>query len=293
MGALIWLASYPKSGNTWMRSFLHNLFRNTPEPVDINEITDFCLGESAARWYERHASGPLNELKAEEIARLRPLVHRDFTTVFPDSVFVKTHNYLGEWQGVPLHTMEVTAGGIYILRNPLDVVISVSHHFGETIDEAIEHLADDAYITGDLETHVIEVHRSWSTHVQSWTENPSPQLLVLRYEDLLHKPRKYFKQVANFLGLKPPPARLERAIKNSSFKALKAIEEKKGFRERSKKAEAFFREGRSDQWREVLTPDQIRRIIRDHHVQMERFGYIPEDYRDAVPVKAEPSNATG
>ena len=68
MGALIWLASYPKSGNTWMRSFLHNLFRNTPEPVDINEITDFCLGESAARWYERHASGPLNGLKAEEIA---------------------------------------------------------------------------------------------------------------------------------------------------------------------------------------------------------------------------------
>ena len=117
--------------------------------------------------------------------------------------------------------------------------------------------------------------------------------MVLRYEDLLHKPRKYFKQVANFLGLKPPPARLERAIKNSSFKALKAIEEKKGFRERSKKAEAFFREGRSDQWREVLTPEQVRRIIRDHHVQMERFGYIPEDYRDAVPVKAEPSNATG
>jgi hypothetical protein len=287
MGALIWLASYPKSGNTWMRSFLHNLFRNSHEPVDINDITDFCIGDSGAQWYARRAGGRiLKDMTPEEISALRPLVHRDFTTVFPDSVFVKTHNFLGEWHGVPLHTMEVTAGGIYVLRNPLDVAISVSHHFGETIDEAIEHLANDKMCTGGNETHVLEVHRSWSTHVKSWTEHPSPQLLVLRYEDLLHKPRKYFKQVANFLGLKPSTERLERAIRNSSFKTLKAIEQKKGFKERSKRSESFFREGRSDQWREVLTPDQVRRIIRDHHEQMERFGYIPDDYRDAIPEEA-------
>lgn len=293
MGALIWLASYPKSGNTWMRSFLHNLFRNEPEPVDLNELTDFCLGESAARWYERHADRPLSEMSMEELARLRPLVHRDFTLAFPDSVFVKTHNYLGEWCGVPLHTMDVTAGGIYVVRNPLDVVVSVTHHFGETVDEAIEHLANDQYVTGDLEKHVPEIHRSWSTHVASWTANPTPQLMVLRYEDLLHKPRKHFKQVANFLGLKPPPERLERAIRHSSFKALKALEQKKGFKERSDKADAFFREGRSEQWREVLTPDQVRRIVRDHHEQMERFGYIPEDYKDAALAGKENAHATG
>lgn len=286
MGALIWLASYPKSGNTWMRGFLHNLFRNEPEPVDINKLSDFCLGESAAQWYARHADRPLAELSDEEIARMRPIVHRDFTTVFPDSVFVKTHNYLGEWCGVPLHTMEVTAGGIYVLRNPLDVAISVSHHFGETIDEAIEHLGNDKTMMGGVETHVLEIHRSWSTHVRSWTEHPSPQLFVVRYEDLLQKPRKYFKQVANFLGLKPSSERLERAIRNSSFKALKEIEQKKGFKERSKKAESFFREGRAEQWREVLTPDQVRRVIADHHEQMARFGYIPEDYKDAVPESA-------
>lgn len=285
MGALIWLASYPKSGNTWMRSFLHNLFRNKPEPVDINELGDFCIGESAAQWYVRRAGRPLSELSDQEIAELRPTVHKDFTTVFPDSVFVKTHNYLGDWGGVPLHTMEVTAGGIYVLRNPLDVAISVSHHFGETIEEAIAHLANDEQLTGGTDKHVVEVHRSWSTHVKSWTQHPSPQLLVMRYEDMLYKPRKHFKQVANFLGLKPSPERLERAIRNSSFKALKELEQQKGFRERSKKAESFFREGRAEQWREVLTPDQVRRIIADHHEQMERFGYIPDDYRDAVPVK--------
>ena len=270
-----------------MRSFLHNLFRNTAAPVSINDLDDFCLGESAAAWYAPRAPRPLAELELEEIARLRPIVHRDFTRAFPDSVFVKTHNYLGEFFGVPLHNMDVTAGGIYVLRNPLDVAISISHHFGETIDEAIAHLANEGAGTPVTDTHVPEVHRSWSTHVASWTAVPNPQLLVLRYEDLLLKPRKHFKKVAQFLGLKPSPERLERAIRNSSFKALKAQEQKAGFKERSDKAAAFFREGRAEQWRDVLTPDQVRRIIADHHVQMARFGYIPADYKDAVPAPDE------
>ena len=278
MGGIIWLASYPKSGNTWMRSFLHNLLRNTQKPVDINDIDNFCLGESSAGWYARHITKPLGEMELADIARLRPKVHRDFTQAFPDSVFVKTHSFLGEWHGVPLHTMDVTAGGIYVLRNPLDVVISMTHHFGLTIDEAIIRMGNEGAVTELGDTHVPEFHSSWSGHVKSWTATPNPRLYVVRYEDLLQKPQKYFKQVVSFLGLKPPRDRLERAIRNSSFKALKAQEEEIGFKEKSKYAQAFFREGRTEQWREKLTPEQIRAIIDRHHAQMERFGYIPKDY---------------
>lgn len=279
MGALIWLASYPKSGNTWMRSFLHNLLRNTQAPVDINELDDFCLGESAAAWYRPYTQLPLAEIPPEELARYRPLVHRDFTSVFPDSVFVKTHNYLGEWHGHPLHNMEVTAGAIYILRNPLDVVFSLTHHFGCSLDEAIERLASDTTATEASDGHVPEIHKSWSMHVRSWTQIPNPQLHVVRYEDLLDKPRKYFKQVAHFLGLHPPLERLERAIRHSSFKMLKAQETKNGFKEKSKLAESFFREGRKDQWRGLLTEQQARRIVSDHYEQMARFDYIPPEFR--------------
>ncbi|MDR3498375.1 MAG: sulfotransferase domain-containing protein [Parvibaculum sp.] len=278
MGALIWLASYPKSGNTWMRSFLHNLLRNSVTPVPLDELGDFCLGESYAPWYRRHADRPLEELASEDIAALRPRAQRDFTQVSPDSVFVKTHNYLGDWHGHPLHNMDVTAGAIYIVRNPLDVALSMGPHFGYSIDEAIEVLQNEGAGTVMDENHIPEVHASWSTHVRSWTEHPNPQLLVMRYEDLLDKPRKSFKQVTKFLGLSPSTERLERAIRNSSFKVLKAQEQKTGFRERSNKASAFFREGRKDQWREKLTPEQVRRIIADHREQMERFGYIPKDY---------------
>lgn len=278
MGGLIWLASYPKSGNTWMRSFLHNLLRNAREPVDINEIDDFCVGESAAGWYGRHLSKPLEEMELAEIARLRPQVQRDFTQVFPDSVFVKTHNFLGEWHGVPLHNMDVTAGAIYVLRNPLDVVISMTHHFGIDTDQAIFRMGNEGALTEPGATHVPEFHSSWSSHVKSWTAQPNPRLFVVRYEDLLAKPRKHFKQVTAFLGLKPSRERLERAIRNSSFKALKAQEQKTGFKEKSEYAKAFFREGRTEQWREKLTPDQVRAIVDRHREQMDRFGYVPKDY---------------
>ena len=262
-----------------MRSFLHNLLRGGTSPVDINRMTDFCLGESDANWYARRANKAVELLTPEELAPLRPAVHGDFTSVFPDSVFVKTHNYLGESFGYPIHNMDVTAGAIYILRNPLDVVLSLSHHFGLSVDEAIGMMGDQESTTGGTDKHVLEYLSSWSIHVQSWTQHPNPQLHVVRYEDLLSKPKKHFKQVANFLGLKPPAERLDRAIRFSSFKVLKAQEEKAGFRERSSKAASFFREGKAEQWREKLSPEQINRIIDEHHDVMERFGYIPRDYQ--------------
>lgn len=286
MGALIWLASYPKSGNTWMRSFLHNLFRNSTQPISINEIDDFCLGVSTGAWYRRYLSKPVADLDEAEIAQYRMQVQRDFTTVFPDSVFVKTHNYLGEWNGVPLHNMDATAGAIYIVRNPLDVVLSMVPHFGLSVDEAITLLADEGGGTAHTVTNVPEHYGSWSTHVRTWTRTPNSALFVVRYEDMLDKPRKTFKQAAQFLGLNPPLDRLERAIKFSSFKVLRAQEEKQGFKERPEVAKAFFREGKRDQWRRNLTDAQIRRVISDHWEQMERFGYVPDDFRDAIPAKA-------
>ncbi|MGX1198152.1 sulfotransferase domain-containing protein [Parvibaculum sp. MBR-TMA-1.3b-4.2] len=278
MGALIWLASYPKSGNTWMRSFLHNLLRGGSTPVDINRMADFCLGESDASWYAPRAPKTVGDLTPEELAAIRPIVHQDFTTAFPDSVFVKTHNFLGESFGYPIHNMDVTAGAIYIVRNPLDITLSAANHFGLTTDEAIDFMSDPDAMTGGNDRHVFEYLSSWSFHVQSWTQNPNPQLLVVRYEDLIRKPRKHFKQVAGFLGLKPPAERLERAIKFSSFKVLKAQEEKSGFQEKSKASDKFFREGKAEQWKEKLTPKQIRRVIDNHREQMERFDYVPKDY---------------
>jgi len=283
MGGIIWLASYPKSGNTWVRAFLHNLLRNPPKPADINTLDQFCLGESSAVWY-RGLTGvlPSWETPPEELARIRTAGHQRMAETSRDSVFVKTHNYMGEWHDVPIHNMDMTSASIYVVRNPLDVVLSFADHYGFTIDEAIDQMGDLASTTANNQEHIPEILSTWSMHVKSWTEQEETRWLhIVRYEDMLDKPFKAFSRIARFLELNPPKARIHRAIKFSSFKSLKSQEQKSGFKEASENATSFFRSGKKDQWRDVLTDDQIRRIISDHGEQMARFGYIPKKYEAA------------
>jgi hypothetical protein len=274
MGAILWLASYPKSGNTWMRAFLHNLLRNTEQSYDINELSHFTLGDSNVRWYKKYDPRPPAEYSVDDVLRMRPLVQKELTTLFPDTIFVKTHNAFVELKGQPLISNEVTAGALYIVRNPLDVVISFSHHMGLTIDQTIDLLENPQAATGTGEKNVFEHLSTWSLHVHSWTHTPSPQLRVVRYEDMLDSPLKTFGGVAKFLGFNPPRDRLDRALKLSSFKVLQNQERQKGFIEKSQHTENFFREGKSGQWKKILTPEQVARIQETHGEQMKRFGYL-------------------
>jgi hypothetical protein len=200
---------------------------------------------------------------------------RDIGRMSTDDLFVKTHNAHVEAEGLPMIHMDLTAGAIYIVRNPLDVCISLADHYGSTIDEAIDVMADPRSGTNTGDQLVFEIHKDWSTHVLSWTNSPGPWLHVARYEDMLRKPQVTFTRVARFLGLNPERDRVERAIRASSFESLRGQEDQKGFRERSYKAEKFFRVGKAGQWRTALSKPQIDRVVEAHKEQMARFGYWP------------------
>ena len=276
MGGIIWLASYPKSGNTWLRAYLHNLLRNPEKPANINQLDQFCLGDSQAYWYH-NAGGvsDLSKMSMVDVAKLRPLVHKAFTKAHSDSVFAKTHNLLGEAFGVPTVTMEHTVGGIYVLRNPLDMVMSMSDHYGISLDEAIEMLADPEAGTGNSKSNAFEFYGTWSQHVHSWTAEGNDSLIHVRYEDMAGKSKQTFARIAAFLGLSPSKARLEKAIRFSSFKVLQGQERKDGFRERSQHSKQFFRSGKVGIWRSMLSEAQVDKVTADHHEQMDRFGYLP------------------
>ena len=279
MAGIIWLASYPKSGNTWLRAFLHNLLKNPEQPADINQLDQFCLGDSLAGWYEHISGGrKVLEMSTAEIQELRPKVHAAFTRAHPDSVFAKTHNILAEVAGVPLVTMEHTAGAMYVLRNPLDVCLSLADHFGMSLDDAVAMLNDPHAGAKADERTVFEFYGSWSQHVESWTKEDRPELFWMRYEDMLEKPLQTFGRAARFLSLTPPRPRLEKAIRFSSFKVLANQEANRGFRERSVHSERFFRVGRAGQWRKALSAEQVGRIVEGNREQMARFGYLPKEY---------------
>jgi len=206
---------------------------------------------------------------------VRRKVHHSMTRAFPDNVFVKTHNGLFADAHGPLITLEVTAGAIYMVRNPLDVAISYSHHLGKSIDDTITILNSPRSGNPNTVKNVYQVLGSWSEHVASWTARSHPGLHVTRYEDLLETPEKSFGAVISFLGLMPTRERLLRAIQRCRFEELRNREETVGFKERSDVAHRFFRDGRSGQWREVLNDAQISRIVEAHRPMMERLQYLP------------------
>jgi hypothetical protein len=275
MSKIIWLASYPKSGNTWMRAFLHNLFRDPDEAYDINKITDLSISDSSIDWYRAQDKRDWTEWSAVDVARMRRGAQLAMCRLKPDDVFVKTHNASVVFLGYPMMHQDLTAGAIYIVRNPLDVCISLSHHYGTDLDTTIDILADPSIGSKTNDKIVYEVHKSWSIHVDSWTNPPRPGLAVLRYEDMLNNPVKTFGGLSQFLGLNPPRKRLERAIERASFKTLRRQEDQQGFKEKSPFAKKFFRDGRAGQWRELLTPVQIDKLSAAHKEQMQRFGYWP------------------
>jgi Sulfotransferase domain len=278
MGGIIWLASYPKSGNTWMRSFLQNLLVGNDKTVHINELSQFAYGDSQKFWYEAAAGGSLEGMSPEEIMKLTPAAQLKMTQSRPQSVFVKTHNWLGKNWDVPYITADHTAGAIHILRNPLDVVISLAHHFGFSIDEAIDFMNDHNAQTPEDAYKMAQVYGSWSDHINSWEKFNPTYLHRVRYEDMLLKPIKTFGLVTKFLQLNVPKNVLTKAIKQSSFKTLQAQEKKDGFLERSDKADSFFRSGKAGQWKKVLSEDQVKNIVDAHYDVMQKYGYLPKGF---------------
>ena len=280
MGNVVWLASYPKSGNTWMRAFLHNLFHNEARPTDLNRMQgEIFQSDGALMWFQMLDRRPVTEWPPEDVAAMRPKVCELIARGQPGSVFCKTHNALMTVHGHPTINLGVTSGAVYVVRNPLDVASSSADFMGTSLDQTIELMATDYLeMPHDLERNNVSIFSgSWSQHVASWTGGASERLHVVRYEDMLERPSATFGKVARFLGLKPSRQRLLRAIRNSSFRTMRAQEAAGGFRERSDHQKSFFRRGRAGGWKEELSESQVRRICEAHEEQMKRFGYLSPD----------------
>ena len=278
MGNIVWLASYPKSGNTWLRAFLANLIANRPTAVPLTELPRYGHIEADPELYSRIAGQPSTQLDFDRLCALRPQVRAAIAAAAPRTVFVKTHSMAGVHDGVALLTPQVSAGAICVVRNPLDVAVSMSHHFAIDLDAAIEYLGDERTATENNELFVSEFLGSWSAHVRSWADIEGERIVVLRYEDLLEKPAKAFGKVARLTGLDADRGRVERAIRHANFQSLAGMERRDGFVEVPIKGKRFFRAGRANQWREALSRDQVTRVIARHREQMARFRYIPAGY---------------
>ena len=282
MSGIVWLASYPKSGNTWLRVFFANLVADTDDPVSINALGHPRIA-SSRRLFDDIVGIESSELTRDEVRLLRPRVYERMARELDTAAarFVKIHDaFTRTDDGVPIIPVSTTPRVIYIVRNPLDVAVSFAHHSGDSVDVTIERMCDEQFRFGAdpsrLHEQLDQALLSWSGHVTSWVDEPSLEVFVLRYEDMHERPDEVFRGAAQFAGVSCTAEQIARAIKQSSFEELSHQEAAHGFAERSARADRFFREGKTGGWREVLTEQQIDRLVGAHGPVMLRFGYTEE-----------------
>jgi aryl sulfotransferase len=272
---LVWLASYPKSGNTWTRILLSHLLADSDSPQDINDLSvrsSTAISFSALEDFSL-LDGSL--LHAEEIERLRPLFHDADAAETIGGGFVKTHDaYTRLPDGTPLLGRAGRAA-LYIVRDPRDVVVSYAYFIHEDIEGIIATLNNP---TGCLIASPQQFRQrllDWSGHVKSWLDQRDLPVHVMRYEDLLVDTVGTFSRALDFLGIVADSRQIERAVRHSSFAELQRQEQERGFLEFGVPT-PFFRKGRVGDWREALTPAQVRAIEGAHGETMDRLGYQRE-----------------
>ncbi len=283
MSGIYWLASYPKSGNTWLRILLTNYLRNSDKPADINDLDIYALG-SDRETFDELLGIESADLTRRQINYYRPLVYERMAAENSEPLFLKVHDsFKYNSEGQPIFSKQGTAGAIYLIRNPLDVAVSYAHHQDTTIDKMIGFMNNnEANLAGSNKpsTQLPQKLNSWSRHVCSWNDEPDLHILVIRYEDMLRRTTEVFSKILRFIGLEIEESRIKKAIEFSSFEKLREQEKVSGFLEKQPTAKSFFRKGKSGSWQEILTEKQIYQIIENHRAVMRRFGYL--DLNDEV-----------
>ena len=257
MKNLIWLVSYPKSGNTWFRIFLSNYCKGSQLPILFDEMESTPVAGSAKIFEDYTGLNPF-ELTPDEVDQYRADLYRELSNEAAESanlLYKKTHDaYTLDINGEPLFPEDVSRCVLYIVRNPLDVCVSFANHNGAEIDSFATNINnEESCVAGQRSGQLRQKLLSWKSHVKSWQEQSRIPVFTIRYEDMLEKGMETFGSALDFLGLANDPVRLNRALQNSDFKLLQQMEQENGFKERLQSCQSFFWKGKVGNYREYLS----------------------------------------
>lgn len=275
---IIWLASYPKSGNTWIRGFITSL-------IYTND------GLSNLKNFKRIAQYPLKSHflnlidNFNDINKIKKYYHTTQDTINLDNKvkFLKTHNAMINIQGDNFSNTKNTLGVIHIVRDPRNIITSLKNHFFlKSYEEAREFLFDDKRIIhgdfGQPDFPIATLIASWNIHYYSWKQVQKNYLLI-RYEDLIKNPFEEFYKISNYLsnllGEKFSKNKIENSIQSNSFDRLKQQEKIEGFGEFvNNKNKSFFHLGPENNWKILLNKDLAKEIELKFKNEMKELNYI-------------------
>ena len=277
---IIWLASYPKSGSTWVRSFLTCLLFSQDNDLNINDIKIRAF--PTKKDYEN-----INENSENINQIIQNSLHAQSRINLDNKIkFFKTHS--ANWKSNDdLFTDEVnTDSVIYIVRDPRNIITSIKNHFDfDSYEKSLNFMKNEQTIIGNKksksEIDLLTIISSWSNHYKSWKKIKKDYLLI-KYENLVNNSFDEFGKISNFLKKKHDyqysETEVAKSIENTSFDKLKLQEKEKGFIEAVTDSKGnlkkFFNLGPENDWKNILDKKTTRLVEENFEKEMIELGYL-------------------
>ena len=271
---IIWIASYPKSGNTWMRSLLATYLFLKDKNFDfkiLSKIPNF----TREKYFENIVD--LNYLKNNplKISEYWAAAQSRINLQNQENLF-KTHSACISFKNNWFTNETYTKGYIYLIRDPRSVVCSMAAHSNKKIEKCVEDLLNDNFVGFNGKFNLAEITCSWKMNYLSWKKRKKFPGILVKYEDLIDNPEKEFRKVLIFLKEKLDfnleERKISQAVNLCSFSKLSEREIKKGFAEAVNGK--FFRKGQKNSWREELDSELKNKIERSLSKEMGELGYL-------------------
>ena len=279
---IIWISSYPKSGNTWVRSIISSLIYSNDGFFNfelLKKIPQFPKKKYFENFTEKFQN--IHELKKYWIAS-QNLINLD-----EKIKFFKTHHINCKIGDYAFTDRKNTLGTIYVVRDPRNLINSFTNHYRIDKNSAKKFISSPQSVSGAIgkmnkQNNIFTILGSWKDHYISWTRKNS-NLLILKYEDLLLDPYKEIDRIIKFLenliNFKHNEQKIKNIINSTSFEVLKKMEIDQGFEEAasdktSLKKVNFFHLGKDNKWEQYLKKDEIDYLIDEFGYEMKELGYI-------------------
>jgi len=266
---ITWIASYPKSGNTWVRSLITAYMNNGN--LDINQI--MRTNDKMPFYYEGILDQSISEWGIIEQALIKPVAMLKMLKESNKNLILKTHDCNMAVSGISQIPMDITLSCIYIVRDPRDIALSIKNHYGlKNNQDAVVKLLDENNMNIAKNEGLLSLHLSWKVHINSWVRELPYPVLIVKYENLLEKPVETFGQIIKFLNFKYDKSLIEKSIDSCSFKNMQKQEINHGFKESVGKQ--FFHKGKAKRWKTELEPELQKKITTAFSKEMKKLGYL-------------------
>ena len=271
---IIWIASYPKSGNTWVRSLITSyLFSESGH-------FDFSLLKEIPRFPNAKQFSPLidlEELKKDPIKITEFWSAAQFRLNLDNKTkFLKTHNACVNYKGRWFTDEKNTIGYIYIVRDPRAAVCSYASHSSNSIKEAVGTLLNENFVGLNGPNKLAETPGSWKINYLSWKKKKFFDGIIIKYDDLADDTERELKKILLFLQKKMKieinDKKISNCVDSCEFSKLSKMEDSKGFDEATEGK--FFRKGKKDSWKNVLNDDLRKKIEENFRKEMIELGYL-------------------